>query len=153
MAKNIKKDDIILADSVHDNRLRTVLEILQTASSLNNLHLQYLKPYSLSVQQYNILRVLRESYPDSLTVFAIKEKMVDKTPNTTRMVDKLLSNKLVTRIRSNKDRRKVYVKITNKGLEVMSKIDIIQQDFLKLTDKLSLHEAGQLSNILEKLRQ
>ena len=136
-----------------DLRLKILLEILQTASQINNLHLKYLKPFNLSVQQYNILRILRNTYPGSLTIQAIKEQMVDRTPNTTRMVDKLLTQKFVTRIRSVKDRRKVFVKITPPGLEIMSKIDIILQDFLQITQNLSTEESNRLSDLLGKLKE
>ena len=134
-------------------RLKTVLEILQTASIINNLHLKYLKPFNLSVQQYNILRILRNASPGSLTIQSIKEQMVDRTPNTTRMVDKLLAQKFVTRIRSVKDRRKVYVKITPSGLEIMAKIDVILKDFLQFTNNITALESSQLSGILKKLRE
>ena len=145
-------EDILKTEGSPELRFRTVLDILHTASVINNMHLKFLKPFNLSVQQYNILRILRSSYPDSLTVQEIKEQMVDRTPNTTRMVDKLLLQKLVTRVRSNKDRRKVYVKITDQGLEIMSKTDIILKDFMKITDNLSSSETNQLSCLLEKLR-
>lgn len=135
-----------------DMRLKTVLEILQTASVISNLHMRYLKPFNLSIQQYNILRILRGAYPNSLTIQAVKEQMVDRTPNTTRMVDKLLTQKFVTRIRSAKDRRKVYVKITHNGLDIMSKIDLNLKDFLKIANNLTPVESSQLSGLLEKLR-
>ena len=140
-------------NSLHEEGQNTIREILQTASVINNLHLKYLKPFHLSVQQYQILHILRSVYPDSLTVQSLKVNMVDKTPNLTRMVDKLLAQKLVSRIRSNKDRRKVFVRITDKGLEFMIKIDYTQKDFLKLADKLTLDETGQLTNLLNKLRR
>ncbi len=148
----MKLEDALKMKSIPDHRLKAVLEILHTASVIDNLHLRYLKPYNLSVQQYNILRILRGSYPNSLTVQLIKERMVDLTPNTTRMVDKLLVQKLVTRMRSNKDRRKVFVRITAKGLEVMEKLDVVHQEFLRFTEMLSLDESDHLSNLLEKLR-
>ncbi len=138
--------------SNEDYGFKTVIEILHTASIISNQHLKYLKPFNLSVQQYNILRILRTTYPGSLTIQAIKEKMVDRTPNTTRMVDKLLSQKFVTRVRSVKDRRKVFVKITSAGLDIMSRIDVDLKEFLKFTNNLSAIESNQLSSLLEKLR-
>ena len=147
---NKEPQKIILND---DLRLKILLEILQTASLINNLHLKYLKPFNLSVQQYNILRILRNTHPGSLTIQAVKEQMIDRTPNTTRMVDKLLLQKFVTRIRSVKDRRKVFVKITASGLEIMNKIDIILKDFLKITHGLSAEETSRLSDLLGKLKE
>ncbi len=142
LKKNVFNEDI---------RLKSLMEILHAASIINNLHLKYLKPFNLSVQQYTILRILRVSYPGSLTIQSIKEQMVDRTPNTTRMVDKLLSQKLVTRVRSAKDRRKVFVKLTISGMEIMAKIDIALKDFYKITNPLSASESTQLSLLLGKL--
>jgi MarR family transcriptional regulator, 2-MHQ and catechol-resistance regulon repressor len=147
---NTEPKKIVLND---DLRLKILLEILQTASLINNLHLKYLTPFNLSVQQYNILRILRNVYPGSLTIQSIKEQMIDRTPNTTRMVDKLLLQKFVTRIRSVKDRRKVFVKITASGLEIMGQTDVNLQDFLKITNNLSAAETNQLSGLLGKLRE
>lgn len=149
----MKLEEALKMKSFPDRRLKAVLEILHTASLIDNLHLKYLKRFNISVQQYNILRILRGSHPQSLTVQSIKERMVDRTPNTTRMVDKLLAQNLVTRMRSSKDRRKVFVKITAKGLDTMTHVDIVRRDFLKFTENLSIEEANQLSDLLEKLRE
>ncbi|HLF34087.1 MAG TPA: MarR family transcriptional regulator [Cyclobacteriaceae bacterium] len=130
----------------------TIREILQTASVINNLQQKCLKPFHLSVQQYQVLHVLRQTFPDSLTAQELKMKMVDRTPNLTRMVDKLLSQKLLSRIRSNKDRRKVFIRITEKGLDFMAKLDSSQRDFLRLADKLTVDETGQLTSLLLKIR-
>ncbi len=146
---NTEPKKIISGDDI---RFKTLVEILHTASIINNYQLKYLKPFNLSVQQYTILRILRSAYPGSLTIQSIKEQMVDRTPNTTRMVDKLLGQKLVTRIRSVKDRRKVFVKITITALDIMAKIDVTQKDFLKITNSLSPAESTQLSNLLSKLK-
>jgi DNA-binding MarR family transcriptional regulator len=130
----------------------TIREILQTASVINNLQQKCLKPFHLSVQQYQILHILRRTYPDSLSAQELKMKMVDRTPNLTRMVDKLLSQKLLSRIRSNKDRRKVFIRITEKGLDFIARLDSSQKDFFRLADKLTVDETGQLTSLLIKLR-
>ena len=149
----MNQEKYIYNNTLPEENQNTIREILQTASEINNLHLKYLKPFHLSVQQYQILHILRSAYPDSLTVQSLKANMVDKTPNLTRMVDKLLAQKMVSRVRSNKDRRKVYIRITEKGIEFMTRIDFAQKDFLKLTDKLTLDETGQLTSLLHKLRR
>jgi DNA-binding MarR family transcriptional regulator len=68
------------------------------------------------------------------------------------MVDKLLSQKLLSRIRSNKDRRKVFIRITEKGLDFIARLDSSQKDFFRLADKLTVDETGQLTSLLIKLR-
>ena len=136
-----------------DIRVKALLEILFTASYINNKHSKYLQPYKISPQQYNILRILRGVYPNQLNVMTIKSRMVEKTPNTTRMVDKLFDNGYVDRERSEKDRRMVFVKITDKGLDIMSKIDEIHPDFLKFTYNLDNDETKSIIELLEKLRE
>ena len=136
-----------------DVRVKALLEILFTASYINNKHSKYLNPYKISPQQYNILRILRGTYPDKLNVQTIKSRMVERTPNTTRMIDKLYDNGYVERERSEKDRRMVFVRITDKGLNVMSQVDKIHPDFLKFTNNLSEDELAQVVDLLEKLRE
>lgn len=136
-----------------DIHLKMVLEILYTASSINNLQIRHLRPYHLSPQQYHILRVLRKSYPQYLNIQTVRTELIEKTPNTTRMIDKLMANKYIERERRKDDRRKVFVRITDLGLEVLEKIDRLNHDFLHFTHDLNHEEAIQLINLLGKLRE
>jgi MarR family transcriptional regulator, 2-MHQ and catechol-resistance regulon repressor len=142
----------IKTKEIKDIRLKALLQILFTAGYINNKHSKVLRPFLISPQQYNILRILRGSHPKYLHIQSIKERMLEKTPNTTRMIDKLLLNGYIERERGESDRRKVLVKITEKGLEIMAKIDIIHIDFLKFTYNLTDPEAITISDLLEKLR-
>jgi len=142
----------IKTKEIKDNRLRAVLEILFTASYINNKHIKYLRPFNLSPPQYNILRILRGSYPNHLHIQSIKKRMLEKMPHTTRMIDKLFENGYIERERREDDRRKIYIIITKKGLEVMSHIDQIHPEFMQFTHNLSDKEANELANLLEKLR-
>jgi MarR family transcriptional regulator, 2-MHQ and catechol-resistance regulon repressor len=143
----------IKTKEIKDIRLKALLQILFTASYINNKHSKVLRPFKISPQQYNILRILRGSHPDYLHIQSIKERMLEKTPNTTRMIDKLLLNGYIERERGESDRRMVLVKINQKGLGIMSQIDKIHPDFLKFTHNLSDQEAENLSDLLEKLRE
>lgn len=87
--------------------------------------------YDLTMPQFNILRILRGA-KDVMAVNTIKERMVEKSPNTTRLMDKLIDKALISRERCENDRRVVYVKITDKGLELLAKLD----EALKETDLL-----------------
>jgi DNA-binding MarR family transcriptional regulator len=143
----------IKTKEIKDIRLKGVLEILFTASYINNKHQKYLKPFNISPQQYNILRILRGSHPNALHMQSIKERMLEKTPNTTRMIDKLEASGYIDRERSLKDRRKIYVKINEKGLNVMHKVDLIHPEFMAFTHYLNDEETLDLINLLEKLRE
>ncbi|WP_109616604.1 MarR family winged helix-turn-helix transcriptional regulator [Sediminitomix flava] len=133
-------------------QMKAMFEILVTANAITSRHNSFLKPYNLSTQQYNILRMLRGSFPSALTIHDINDRMIDRSPNTTRMIDKLLPRDLVTRYRSDSDRRVVYVEITEKGLNLLVEIDKELGTFKKFLDNINVEEAEQLSVILTKLR-
>ncbi|BDD07852.1 MarR family transcriptional regulator [Fulvitalea axinellae] len=145
-------EDEIKTSGFKDNHVKALVNINFTASWIGNIHNQLLKPFGISMQQYNILRILRGSRPEHLPVSEVKLRMVDKTPNTTRLVDKLLAKGLAERFRCDKDRRVVYLGITDAGLEAMTEIDKVfmasELSDLPLTDD----EARILSDLLDKLR-
>ena len=149
----MRLEDEIKMKSIDNPRLKAVLEILFTSSYINNKHLKYLKPFGLSPQQYNILRILRGSHPKKLTIMDVKSRMLDKMPNTTRLVDKLEKCGCAERERSSKDRRKIFVGITKQGLDVMSQMDVAHLEFMKFTENLNEEEALELSSLIEKLRE
>ena len=113
---------------------------------------ELLKPFGLTLQQYNVLRILRGQHPDSVTVNAIIERMLDRMSNASRLVDKLLAKGLATRMTCPNDRRAVDVRITQKGLDVLEQIDHLQGVWENNLDTLSPEEAAQLSDLLDKLR-
>jgi DNA-binding MarR family transcriptional regulator len=132
---------------------RAVVNILYTANWIKNIHMDALKPFNISAQQYNILRILRGG-GDWMAMTDVKDRMIEKSPNTTRLADKLLDSKLLERKRSSADRRVVYVKITDKGLKLLKDIDtekaMTAQD--SIAKNISKKEAKKLSGIIDKLR-
>ena len=111
--------------------------------------MNFFKPYGISPQQYNILRILRGA-GEAIKVQLIKDRMIERAPNATRLMDKLCDKKFIERIRCEHDRRVVYINISKQGLELLTTIDkSIKLDFLEnLTEK----EAAQLSDLLDKIR-
>ncbi len=135
-----------------NNNIKALVNILYTGGWLSNMQNNHLKPYGLSIQQYNILRILRGAKGELMTVHDIKSRMIDKSPNVTRLIDKLLVKKLITRDRCESDRRVVWVGISEKGLQLMAEIheDFKDEDFERfLTEK----EAEMLSDLLDKFRE
>lgn len=139
-------------DMITDIKLRAYLELIFTSAAIHHRHLKFLDPFEISPQQYNILRILRGSHPIKLSVMDIKSRMLDKTPNTTRLVDKLLKKHFVSRERGQKDRRQIFVGITEKGLDIMNDLDKINPKFLNFMNNLSDEECRELSALLEKMR-
>ena len=128
------------------------VNIIFTNNWLNANNAEILKPFGLTSQQYNVLRILRGQHPNPATVNAIIERMLDKMSNASRLVDKLLAKNLVVRQESKDDRRACDVIITEKGLEILKKIDDLRDKWEKKTNNLSPEENEKLSSLLDKLR-
>ena len=131
---------------------KATINLLYTSSWMGGQQATLLKPFDLTPPQYNVLRILRGQYPESVTVNAIIERMLDKMSNASRLVDKLEAKQLVTRTTCPSDRRAVDVRITEKGLSVLAEIDQHQDSWEHRLHTLSESEATLLSALLDKFR-
>ncbi|WP_299157358.1 MarR family transcriptional regulator [uncultured Tenacibaculum sp.] len=132
-----------------NNKVKAFINIKYTANWILSKENEFFRPYGISPQQYNILRILRGA-KEPIKVQVIKDRMIERAPNATRLMDKLCDKKLIKRIRCDHDRRVVYISIVNQGLELLKTIDSnIDIDFI---EKLSEEEAIQLSELLDKIR-
>lgn len=132
-----------------NNKVKALINIKYTANWLTSKEITFFKPYGISPQQFNILRILRGAN-QAVKVQVVKERMIERAPNATRLMDKLCDKKLIERVRCEDDRRVVFVEINKKGLALLKKIDTeLNIDFL---NKLTEEEAKTLSNILDKIR-
>lgn len=131
---------------------KVVINLLYTSSWVSSQYGTLLKPFDLTGPQYNVLRILRGQHPNSVTVNAIIERMLDKMSNASRLVDKLEAKQLVTRTVCPSDRRAVDVKITDQGLWVLAEIDRQQDHWERRLHTLTEPEATLLSELLDKLR-
>lgn len=132
-----------------NERVKAMLNIKFTANFLDTLGANMLKPFHISEQQYNILRILRGA-KDAITVKTVKERMVQKSPNSTRLMDKLCDKGFIERMRCENDRRVVYVKINEKGLGLLNEIKIGDVD--NYLGSISEKEAMLLNDLLDKIR-
>lgn len=131
---------------------RLLTNVVYTSSWFKNLFDEFYKEFGLSTQQSNILRILRGA-GDWKSMNDIKAVMVEKSPNATRLADKLIAKELVERNRSESDRRVVYLRITKKGLDLLDKADkagnpLSQEALESITDE----EARLASRVLDKIR-
>ena len=133
-----------------NEHVKALLNIKFTANYLDTIGAKILKPFNISEQQYNILRILRGA-KEAITVNTVKERMVQKSPNSTRLMDKLCDKGLIERSRCENDRRVVYVKINEKGLALLKEIKI--SDFDNYLDAISENEARILNKLLDKIRE
>ena len=104
-------------------------------------------------QQFNILRILRGSHPKPLSTLQIRERMLDKMSDTSRIVDRLVTKGLVKKTTCSKDKRLVDVTITEKGQKLLKKIDAESDQIADVMANLTEKEAEILSGLLDKLRE
>ena len=145
-------DEEIQSSKFEDNYHKLVINITYTEGWLSNSFRCKFEKYNLTQQQFNILRILRGQYPKPATVNLLKERMIDKMSDASRIVDRLVQKGLVSRCTNNKDRRAVDIRISEQGLEILAKIDKEYKPSDLLDKNLSADEAGQLSALLDKLR-
>lgn len=149
---NVKIEEAIKTRKIEDPAIRTVINIDYTASWLSGIRNEILGPLDFTIQQFNILRILRGQYPNAVTVKFLIERMVDKNSNASRLVDKLYLKKLIDRNQCDKDRRQVDVKINEKGLEITETLSTALESIRSNYENLTNEEFEQLSNLLDKLR-
>ena len=144
-------DEEIKTRFEHDKH-RFIANLIFTSTWFRNQFDEFLKPYQLSQQQFNVLRILRGAN-DWVTMNDIKRLMIDKFPNTTRMSDKMIEKGLIERRRSEKDRRIVYLSITKKGLDLLKEIDESKNlKHMAFMDRITDEEAVMMCEILDRMR-
>lgn len=146
-----------LEKEINQNKFRdefhkATINILYTGGWINSITNKFLKNYGLTPQQFNILRILRGQSPQPVSVQILMARMLDKMSNASRLVEKLRLKELVERKECSKDRRKVDVVITNKGLELLAKIDKESDTMNKKFQNISLKDAKELNKILDNFR-
>lgn len=149
----MKIEEIIKSKSALNIEKRTVLNIMYTQNVIADKFNELLKSFDLSAEQFNVLRILRGQKGKPANMCIIQERMIAKTSNTTRLVDKLLLKGLVNREVCEINRRKMEVTITEKGLQLLEELDPkIEAHERLFANNLSEKEQEQLNNLLEKYR-
>jgi DNA-binding MarR family transcriptional regulator len=149
----MKIEEILKSTVPMDNSKKIILNVLYTQNVITENFNEILKPHEISGEQYNVLRILRGQKGNPANMCLIQERMLAKTSNTTRLVDKLLLKKFVTRKVCLENRRKIEVLITQKGLDVLVALDpkvIAHEEFF--SQNLNAEEIVQLNQLLEKYR-
>jgi DNA-binding MarR family transcriptional regulator len=132
---------------------KVVVNILFTSSWLYNMNLSRLKPHGITPEQFNVLRILRGSCPKPMKLADITGRMIDKSSNATRLVEKLRQKGFLKREVCDNNRRQVDIVITEKGMNVLKKIDHESEEWLAMLKTISKSEAQELNRILDKLRE
>jgi len=132
---------------------KAVVNLLFTAGWLKERTRAIFDPEGITPQQFNILRILRGSHPKPLSTQAIRDRMLEKMSDTSRIVDRLLVKGLVKKVTCPSDRRLVDIQITEKGRKMLERIDLLEDEMDEIVKGLSEKEAERLNQLLDKIRQ
>ena len=146
-------EEIIKPNSPMALEKKTLLNVMYTQNVISEKFNELLKPFDLSPEQFNVLRILRGQKGKPANMSMIQERMIAKTSNTTRLVDKLLLKELVLREVCPNNRRKMEITITEKGLELLLQLDpLVEAHERSFSQNLSVEELELLNELLEKFR-
>ncbi len=146
-------EDIIKTKTELPLSRKAIVNLLYTENWISDLINSELKVYDISLQQFNVLRILKGQQGKPANLSTIQDRMVNKMSNTTRLVDKLIKKSLVKRVTCETNRRKVEITITNEGEKFLEQVSPAMNNFEKrITSNLSQEELILLNNLLNKLR-
>jgi len=132
---------------------KTVVQLIISGDYVQNQLNSTLKPFEITVQQFNVLRILRGQKGEAVSLSTIQERMINKQSNTTRLVDKLINKAYVNREINTSNRRKVSISISKRGLDFLKDIDpVIDNIENSITQKLTKDQLILLNQLLEHLR-
>ncbi|MBA3662745.1 MAG: MarR family transcriptional regulator [Bacteroidetes bacterium] len=148
----MKLEDEIQQSAFKSPQQKLAINLLYTTHWLHNHYDSFFKGKDISTQQYNVLRILRGQHPNYCNLKLIKERMLDRMSDASRIIDKLLLKGFVERKSCPDDRRSVNILITDKGLELLKSLDFIDEAIKGIFSSLSTEEAEMLNSLLDKLR-
>ena len=150
----MKLEEEIKTDKFRSAYHKASLNLMFTGEWLMARIDSLLKPYDISSQQYNVLRILRGQQGKPINLFEVQERMLNRMSNATRLVEKLRQKGLVIREQCESNRRKVEISITEKGLALLDKLDPMMQQLEEdLFGRISEAEAEKFNNTLDQIRE
>jgi DNA-binding MarR family transcriptional regulator len=149
----MKIEQAIKQYKFESNVQKAFVNLMYTANQLRDTQKIIFEPFDILPQHFNILRIIKGKHPNAISPGEIKEVMLDKAPDITRLLDKLVKLGLINRQTCNQNRRKIDITLTQKGLNELKKLNESVAAYTKKLEKnISEKEAAILSNLLDKLR-
>ena len=148
----MKIEEEILQSNFRNKEEKLIVNFIYTYNWLKEFHMKLFKPYGLTTQQYNILRILRGSSPTPLSLKMIKERMLDKMSDASRLIERLKKKKLVSCFPNINDRRNLDIVLNKNGFKILDEIDAVLPALDSLFKNMSESEMEQINDFLDKLR-
>jgi DNA-binding MarR family transcriptional regulator len=148
----MKLEEAIKSNKFVDEKHKATLNVLYTAYWLKNNLSAILKGEDLTIEQYNVLRILKGMHPEQMCVKDIASRIIEKSSNVPRIIDRLVFKKLAKRTPSKTDKRETLVSLTDRGLAVLAKTTTLIDGYTSNMSSISESDASALNELLEKLR-
>lgn len=148
----MKLEDAIKQKTFKSPQQKLAINLYYTTNWLNDHYNKFFKDTGLTTQQFNVLRILRGQHPKYCSLKLVKERMLDRSSDASRIVDKLVAKKLVTRSQCPEDRRSLSLLISEQGLAMLKKLDFIDEAVKDIFKNISNKEVDQLNKLLDDLR-
>lgn len=146
-------EDDIRQPSFRNEHQKGIINMIYTCNWIVERQKNFLDQENITLQQFNILRILRGSYPKPISTLQIRERMLDKMSDTSRIVDRLVIKELASKKSSLTDKRLVDIAITSKGIAMLERLDRKNEEMDSLLQALSEHEVKILNQLLDKIRK
>jgi DNA-binding MarR family transcriptional regulator len=146
-----------IEEAIKQSKFRSIYQkvavnLLYTSAWLGDQNKAFFKNFGITNQQFNIMRILRGQHPNKISGAEVKNRMIDKNSDVSRLIDRLIIKELVIKSQCPNDKRAADISITNKGLDLLKKIDLMIDSKETSMLNLSAEEASQLSDLLDKCR-
>ncbi len=148
----MKLEEEIFNKAFANNHSKVLVNIIFTYGWVSNMIKKELRPFEITMQQYNVLRILRGQYPNPTSVNLVKERMLDRMSDASRIIERLVQKELITRGLGRNDRRFAEVLITEKGLQLLQTVNLDEVTQNIISKNITDLEAGLISDLLDKIR-
>lgn len=148
----MKFEDAVRQTSFRSEQAKTALNIIYTANQLEEITRNHLKPYDISSEQYNVLRILKGRHPGAYALQEVRNRMLNRWSNVSRLVEKLREKGYLTRQPRKGDRRKVEIRITDEGIEFLEKLNQLPIAGNLYDQALDPDQAKELNRLLDLFR-
>jgi DNA-binding MarR family transcriptional regulator len=152
LSSSMKLEREISQQTFRNEYQRATINLLFTHNWLENRLSEFFKQFDLTLQQYNIMRILKGQYPRPISTAGIRERMIDRMSDASRIVDRLYKKGLVLRKVCDRDKRLVDITLSESGLELMSTLESTTDHIDSFLQTLTLEETQQLNTLLDKVR-
>ncbi|MCL4640872.1 MULTISPECIES: MarR family winged helix-turn-helix transcriptional regulator [Olivibacter] len=148
----MKIEEVLVTNKFENEYHKAALNVIYTSNFIQSLLKERTDKEKITLQQYNVLRILRGQNAKPATVNMLKERLLDRMSDVSRIIDRLVQKGLVSRCMSHKDRRAVDIFITHDGMTILERLDKKMSILSVLDENLSEEECKQLNYLLDKLR-